>query len=473
MARKLTPIFAVLALATLLISSCGTPDRAAQQPAAPAAAAATVPPAPIAAAPQTAPQAARLPADQLYIHDNDGSGAGRLAILNAVSGERERDLPLGVASPDWSTLYTVESTVANDHAKTHIQALDLKTGRPVRETTIDGAYVLPTVSVDGMPGGLSPNGLWLVLREAPGQHVGRWQSQFAVLDTGFKQPPRRVDLDVDGPYQFDGINNGGDALYLIQYLTSSQPATYQVRYYNLALGALDSQVVVAKGEDQVMAGTHHTSIAAPNGAWRYSLYMNNQYGPFIHALGLDDHIAICIDLPKTGKDDEEKQLSWSMALSKDRTRLYAVNGALGLVSDLRINGGVPEVMRTATLAAPTASTSPLSGLAALFAAPVAEAKPEHGLPVGEAVVSPDGKTLFALGARGLLVIDTSDLTLRGRYLPDMMLSSVALSADGARLYTVSAEQSKIIQLDPATGATLAEISGARQPSGVLRVETQK
>ncbi|HEX9369457.1 MAG TPA: hypothetical protein VF897_00550, partial [Roseiflexaceae bacterium] len=95
------------------------------------------------------------------------------------------------------------------------------------------------------------------------------------------------------------------------------------------------------------------------------------------------------------------------------------------------------------------------------------------LPVGEAVVSPDGKTLFALGARGLLVIDTSDLTLRGRYLPDLMLSSVALSADGARLYIVSAEQSKIIQLDTATGATLAEISGARQPSGVLRVETQK
>ncbi|HEY3232648.1 MAG TPA: hypothetical protein VGJ87_25680, partial [Roseiflexaceae bacterium] len=326
---------------------------------------------------------------------------------------------------------------------------------------------------DGMPGGLSPNGRWLVLREAPGQQVGRWQSQFAVLDTGFKQPPRRVDLDVDGPYQFDGINNGGDALYLIQYLTSSQPAKYQVRYYNLALGALDPQVVVAKGEDQVMAGTHHTSIAAPNGAWRYSLYMNNQYGPFIHALGLDDHVAICIDLPKTGKDDEEKQLSWSMALNKDRTRLYAVNGALGLVSELRINGGVPEVMRTATLSAPTASTGSLSGLAALFAAPVAEAKPEHGSSVGEAVVSPDGKTLFALGERGLLVIDTSDLTLRGRYLPDLMLSSVALSADGARLYTVSAEQSKIIQLDAATGATLAEIAGARNPSGVLRVETQK
>ena len=295
-----------------------------------------------------------------------------------------------------------------------------------------------------------------MLREAPGQHVAACRAS-SPSSTPASSSRRRgcVDLDVHGPYQFDGIHKRGGtgALYLIQYLTSSQPATYQVRYYT-APGALDPQVVVAKGEDQVMAGTHHTSIAAPNGAWRYSLYMNNQYGPFIHALGLDDHIAICIDLPKTGKDDEEKQLSWSMALSKDRTRLYAVNGALGRFDPEDLERRRARGDAHGDTGGPNREHQPAQRPGRAVRRAGCRGQALHGPSVGEAVVSPDGKTLFALGARGLLVIDTSDLTLRGRYLPEMMLSSVALSADGARLYTVSAEQSKIIQLDTATGATL-------------------
>jgi hypothetical protein len=467
--QAIIAICAVLALGALLLGSCGAPESPAQHTSAPAAAAPTA--APAAAAPTAAPpQQAIVPADELYIRADNGSETGNIAVL-AAGGARE--LSLGAVTSDWSTLYTVAALTAYAPAKTFVQALDPRTSAKLRETTLEGAYALPSVSADGMPGGLSPNGRWLVLRKAPNQAISRSQSQFVVLDTTFTQPPRRVDLDVDGPYEFDGISNDGVSLYLIQYLSSTaQARKYYVRYYNLAQGALDPQPVVAKGEDQIMAGTHHTSVAAPGGAWRYSLYMNNEYGPFIHALNMIDHFAICIDLPKTAKEDAERQMSWSMALSPDGKTLYAANGALGLVTELDISqDGLPEVRRSAALpAAPAASTGPLDALAGLFAAPVAAAKPEHGhSTLGAAATSADGKTLFVLGERGLLAIDTHDLSLRERYLPDTKLGGLALSADGARLYAVGLEAGNILRIDPPTGKLLGTIASARYPWSVLRV----
>jgi len=202
--------------------------------------------------------------------------------------------------------------------------------------------------------------------------------------------------------------------------------------------------------------------------------MNNSHGPFIHALNLNDRFAICIDLPAQGKDDAEKQMFWSLAVSPNGKTLYAANGALGLVSEIDISQeGFPEVRRSATLPpAPAASAGPLDGLAALFAAPVAEAKPEHGGGIGGAVLSPDGKTLFVLSERGLLAIGAADLKEVRRYLSDIALSSVAISADGKRLYATNVEQGRIVLLDMATGAALAEIGGVGSPGSILWVESQ-
>jgi hypothetical protein len=472
-------VLVMLALAALLLSGCGTPERPAQS-AAPAAAVPTAqPPRPSPAAVPTAqpPRPSPASGDELYVRDRDGGAAESLTILSSDGATGTRQLPLGAAAADWSALYTVENSSTGDGFKTHVRALDPKTGKQVRETTIAGAYVLPIVSVDGMPGGLSPNGQWLVLRKAPGQPISRSQSQFLVLDSAFAQQPRRVDLDIDGPYEFDGISNGGSALYLIQYQSSpsqSLAAPYLVRYYDLGQGLLDPEPVAAKGEDQVMAGTHHTSVAAPNGVWRYSLYMNNTYGPFIHALNMHDQFAICIDLPKEHMEDAGRQMFWSLAISPNGQKLYAANGALGLVTEMTIHeDGLPEVQRSATLPlAPSAGAGPLDGLAALFAAPVAEAKPGHGDGIGGAVLSPDGKTLFVLGERGLLAIDTGDLKEYHRYLADTALSSIAIGAGGKRLYVVGAETGKILQIDAATGAPVGEIAGARSPGSILWIESQ-
>src|SRR5262249_45319733 len=251
---------AALALAATLLAACGAADRSAVQSAAP-----TVAPAHVAAP----------PGDRLFIGDGFKGDAERLTIIDSSSGARERDLPPGVTAPDWTILYTAEQT----GGQTVVRALDLATGRILRETAIDGAYGLPMITPDSVMGGLSPDGRWLALTA----RVGSRQTQFAVVDTAFKQQPKRVSLD--GYFLFDGLNNSGTSLFLTESLGDDPAAKYHVRRYDLARGALDPNVIVDKFDGSaIMSGVRQTAVASRNGDWLFSLYLNPSHGPFIHAL---------------------------------------------------------------------------------------------------------------------------------------------------------------------------------------------
>jgi YVTN family beta-propeller protein len=446
LSKKLAHAIGPIALAVLALSGCGAPDGQAPQsaapPAAPAAAVATPAPAPAQAG------------DRLYIRDGLKGDAERLAVIDSASGAHVSDLPPGLASPDWSTLYNVEVS----GGKTRVRAfdlLDLRAGQALRETTLDGAYSLPRIRPDGAIGGLSPDGRWLALQQVHAD--GTLGSQFVVLDAGFTKPPKPVDLN--GDFWFDGLSSGAKGLYLTEYLTADRSTKYQVRYYDLASGTLDPNPVVVKGEGTEMAGVHQTSVASPDGQWLYGLYLNTESGPFIHALNLDGRFALCIDLPKDGMADKAKQAFWALAIRPDGT-LYAANGALGLVAEVRTSAdSTPQIQRTLKLPPDTA------------AAPAPTSQVEPAL-VSATALSPDGKTLFMPGERGLLAIDTRDLKLRAISLTDWRLDSVAVSPDGARLYVASAAQGKIMQIDPAAGTITAEVPAAGSPRGVLRVEAR-
>ena len=430
----------VLALAAALLSACGVADRSVSQSAA-------VPtPAP--------PIAAAASGDLLYIRDGFKGGTERLTIIDSISGARERDLPPGVTSPDWSTLYVA----AQNDGKTTLRALDLATGQTLRETTIDGAYDLPMITPDSVMGGLSPDGRWLALTA----RADRQQTQFVVLDTAFKQQPRQVALD--GYFLFDGLNNSGSSLFLTESLGDDPATKYLVRRYDLAKGMLDPKVIVEKGEeDEPMSGVRQTAVASKNGSWLYSLYLNPGHGPFIHALPINDAeqvgLAFCIDLPTSSKDDLAKQSRWSLLMGADMRTLFAVNGALGLVVEYSVIDGVPQLLRTKSLFDTPDAASALT------------ARPDSAAS-SIAALAPDGKTLYALGQRGLLVIDMQGLTLRGRYLPDWSLDGIVISPDSARLYAASTAQGKIVRLDPAAGTIVAEVPAAGQPSGLVRVEAR-
>ena len=421
------------------VQSAPVPAQAVSQPAAPS-------------------QLTPLPVhDRLYIRSDSGSPSGPLAVIDAATGTQEQTLPFGVPSLDWSTLYTADY----GQGHTTVRAVDVTTGQTLRQTQLQGEYDLTSVDMNDRPDGLSHNGRWLVLTQVYTDAVAT-QSRLIVLDTAFARPPTLIQLD--GNYWFDAISDDGNALYLIQPLSEGFPPNYQVRLFDVAQGKLTPDPVVDKSDTEIMNGYRQSSAASPDGKWLFSLYLRGGRGPFIHALNLNDRFAVCIDLPSEWGNSGEQQLLWSLAMTPDGTTLYAVNAALGYVA--QVDTAQLAVRRTATWPVPTATVP--RGLARLaqWLAPTAEAK---RILVGGAALAPDGRTLFALGETGLLVVNTNDLALRGRYLTDWTFDSLALSTSGARLYLVSAERNKVLQLDPASGQVVAEVSGASQPWGIWHV----
>jgi hypothetical protein len=402
--------------------------------------------------------ASTVAGDLLYVRDDYGTrGPGQIAVIDTASGRSLRQLPLGLANADWSALFSTDWSAVN----TVIRRVLPSSGETRATLTVGDRYNLA---------GLSPRGRRLALQRQPTADeerkfttADRWQSDFLIVEATLTGTPKRVSLN--GNFEFDTIGDSDSALFVVENLPPNDPTHYQVRLYDLSTGTLQPGAIADKTSSEVMSGYRHSSVFAPDGTWLYSLYVNLTKGPFIHALNLEQRFAVCIDLPEEGKQDFEKQLLWSMAMTPSGQTLYAANSAVGQVAAVDLGH---YVLRTGTM--PVASTgSP--GLVARLAnrlVPAAEAK---RLLVGGAALSPDGQTLFAIGDKGLVAIRTNDLGSRGHYLQDWPLDSIALNADGTRLYAVSGERGAVLALDPQTGKILATVHGADHPAGLLRIET--
>jgi DNA-binding beta-propeller fold protein YncE len=392
--------------------------------------------------------------DWLYVLDQ-----GRVTVVDSTTGKRVRELPAGVPAPDWSTLYAVERRAG----QTTVRAIDVATGEPVRAITLVGDYDLIRAGLNPLPRGLSPNGRWLALEALPGPESPE-VSRFVVLDTAFTQPPRLVKLE--GIFWFDALNNAGTALYLIEDLSAQYPTQYQVRLYDLAQGALTPGVIADKRGDGVMRGTYLSSVPSPTGEWLYSLYVKDDHLPFIHALNLDQRFAVCIFLPSPGEMTPKGQMAWSLAITADGSSLYAANSALGVVSDV---SPTQFTVRRTTQFDLAGTGNPFTHLSRRF---VRTVEADY-IPASSSItLSPDGQILFVAAEKGLLAVNTRDLSLGGYYLADWTLDGFALSADGARLYAGSAQWGKIVQLEPATGKIVGEIAGAGRPRHVLWAEAK-
>jgi hypothetical protein len=421
------------------------------------------------------------PGDRLVVVSHAGSTTHIRLLEQGRSGSAQRR-PLGFLSPDGATLYTVQETPK----KTTVRAYDMESGRELRKTTLNGQYFVPYEVTSPLQLGISGDGRRMLLRRAATESElraweasGKPRTEFAVLDTDFSRPA--VLFDLAGEFWFDALSRDGKWLYLIEiqdeYPVSYSPErapNYQVRAYDVDNKRLMPDPIVDKRElDEQMSGYRGTAILSADGNWLYSLYTRPDDAPFIHALNLTDRTALCIDLPFPASKNYEADMLWSMALSRDGRMLYAINGMTGQVAQIDVSNGY-TVKQSVTLALPKASADagPLRNLLARIGrwlAPVAQAKT---LRIAGAVLSPDGKTLFATGRTGLLVVDTGKLRLRDRYLPDLELNSLALGAGAKGLYTVAGtlpDPGRLLIVDPQSGALLREITGAGAPRAVLRV----
>ena len=392
----------------------------------------------------TLPQGGPVAGDfRLYVATSTPSGY-QVAIVDSRSHRAIGGLPVGTPSPDWTRYYTAGGG--------SLTVFDPHTGVALRTMLLPRAYLLPTATLSGVPGGLSPNGRWLALETSPSDT----ESHLLVVDTLFKGQPVAVDLA--GSYTFDAISNDGQRLYLIQH---SDGFHYYVRFYNLSSHALDPQVVFDKSDGaNAMTGTRLSGIPSLDGQWLFSVYARPDKGSFVHALNLDAAIAFCLDLPGAGYSTDPTAFMWSLAMSGDGSRLYAANGPMGLVASLSTgaNNSMPSILRTTQVGSASQT--------AAFGVQNVQAKELGG---GGAAVSPDGKTLVMSGATGISWISTTSLQASASGLSSRHIWSLALSPSGDFIFALD-EAGNIAQLT-IKGAVLSSFDPKLgQPLAIMRVE---
>src|SRR2546423_647813 len=145
-----------------------------------------------------------------------------------------------------------------------------------------GDFAVPGVGLDGSSGGLSADGRTLVLTERRAS-IPRPHTAFPVPRADRLRLRRIVRLR--GDFSYDALSPDGRRLYLIQYLSATDPTRYAVRLYDVRAGRLRPKPVVDPDEHAgEMRGEPLSRTYGPGGRWAYTLYDGNGKHPFVHAL---------------------------------------------------------------------------------------------------------------------------------------------------------------------------------------------
>ena len=393
--------------------------------------------------------------DRLYLRAGDAGHS--VLVIDAESGALEREVSGALVAPDWSATYEVRA----DGASTVVSAIDPRTGGVLREGRLGGSYDVPHAYGPG-PSGLSPKGRWLALAAPQRRDAGRVVSRFAILETATLTVAGTAELP--GDFTFDAIAEDGRTLYLIEHPRPGV-TVYLVRAWDIPKAEIfpgviadPKQTVLVHGvlsaaqaqNVQLMNGVYHTSVPSADGAWLYSLYFSPTEGPFIHALNMTARNAFCIlGLPRMAGEHEKRGM-WTLAMAPGTTTLYATNAALGAVTEIdTVALKVKRVVRTPPLGA--AGSIP------------------GRFPAGGAAISRNGQQLYVVGEQGLLAIETRDLTVRGRFLMDRSLASLAVSAGGTRLYALDTDGT-VWKVAATSGEILARVAHVDGAVALLRVE---
>jgi hypothetical protein len=167
-------------------------------------------------------------------------------------------------------------------------------GRILASRLLRGTFTIPAVAYDGSAAGLSADGRTLVLIQ-PRASFPRAQTPLMVVDAQRLRALQLVRLH--GDFSFDAISPRGSLVYLIEYISPTDPTRYRVRAYDLAADRLLAQPVVdPRKPGEKMGGFPLTRATSPNGRWAYTLYDGAGKTLFVHALDTSTRSARCIDL---------------------------------------------------------------------------------------------------------------------------------------------------------------------------------
>jgi len=160
--------------------------------------------------------------------------------------------------------------------------------------SLRGTFTIPAVAYDGSAGGLSADGTTLVLIE-PRASFPRTTTKLLVVSSD-RLKVRRL-LTLQGDFSFDAIAPNGSWLYLIHYLSPTDPTRYRVQAFDVLRERLLAKPIVdPKEPGDKMRGNPLSRTSSADGRWAYTLYDGGGGPPFVHALDTVARTAHCIDL---------------------------------------------------------------------------------------------------------------------------------------------------------------------------------
>ena len=443
----------VLALAFLL-AACGA-QVAAPRP--------TESPSPT-AQPSATPRPANAANDVLYVRAIGAGGQGSILVIDARTGETKRTFADGAVSADRSTLYWPESV--NGATTTLVHVADLTTGRELRSFSVDG-YLKPFTfsgSVYEVTGSrLSQDSRYIVLTNPPYKNADQWVTKLVVVETSSGAVLGATELRSVSTYGILALSPDARSLFLDQF---GEGGT-RTRFLDVRSGTVGD----VPGAATARNGFRTAAALSADGRWLYRvdvgdlLAYTDADGPSLLAVDMVTRRAVKVALPIEQKSwDFEKYMLWSFAESRDGATLYAINPSLGVIDE--IDARSLALRRARHITVSRSDAGPLAALASRFFG-VAEAKRYL---VGGAVLSPDGRTLYAVAHDGVSAIDTSTLESNGVWMPTSQFDALAISADGLRLYGVDNQKGTTTIVDTRSGAKLGELKIPGYIPAILRID---
>ena len=345
-----------------------------------------------------------------------GSSNG-VVSLNAGSGAVTFHGEGVPALGTWSSVFTTSVSAGSSL----LEARDAISGEVVSSVEVPGELSVRIASADGSLVALMPP---LPHGTSPWIPEPRARTHITVVDPSGVSEPRQYDLR--GNFEPEAFSRGGKELYLISFVPPTAPEAYRVANLNLDTGELSAVSTGVKGVVETMAGTRLEQIADPYGSMLHTLYTTapasyadhaHEAGrtvSFVHMLSLDQGWAHCLALPKPmwGGDASDQ----AMALSRYGDRLYVVDTAKGLVSEVDTDG--PEIVRTVEI------DFGITGSAAT-----------------QASVAPDG-TLYVSTGRQIVAIDTATLDRTRAWTMDDAVQG--LGSDDGHVYVATPGEVRVL-----------------------------
>jgi hypothetical protein len=245
----------------------------------------------------------------------DGSGGPSPGVVNGGPG---------ATLPGFGLRYVA----LNDGSNTYIEAIQKRDGSVLNAGFIRGTWGVPMIDISGATGGLSADGRTLVLGDANpafGPNGVRKRSSFVVVDP--KRLSERARFTLRGDFSFDALSPNGQALFLIQHVSTTDLSRYIVRAYDLQADRLLPGRIADKAQrGWVMTGYAVTRTTSVDGRWVYTLYRHDGGYPFVHALDTVNRQAHCIGVPWTGPQDNLSFVRLSLRDSGRQLLIYHEDG---------------------------------------------------------------------------------------------------------------------------------------------------